>query len=60
MKKTITDIKKDLVEIQLDVAQSTSIPSDFQLEILSALREAWYNLTLAGTLIEEVKVFENI
>lgn len=58
--KTMTEIKQDLLEIQLHVTESVSIPSSIQEEIQQAIRDAWYSLTYAGTLIEEAKVFENI
>ena len=58
--KSITDIKKDLLEVQMNITESASIPRDLQEEIQQAIREAWYNLTYAGTLIEESKIFEEI
>lgn len=58
--KSITDIKKDLLEVQMNVTESVSIPSELQEEIQQAIRDAWYHLTYAGTLIEESKIFEQI
>ena len=58
--KTIADIKQDLLEVQMNITESASIPRTLQEDIQQAIRDAWYNLTLAACLIEEGKVFENI
>lgn len=58
--KSITDIKKDLLEVQMEITESASIPCELQEDIQQAIRDAWYHLSLAGTLIEESKIFEQI
>ena len=54
------EIKKKILEKQLSIIDRTDIPTTFQRDILTALREAYYQISYAESLIHEVEVLNQI
>lgn len=55
----MTDIKKKILDQQLSIIEK-DIPLTFKRDILSALREAYYQISLAESLIHEVEILNQI
>ena len=55
-----TEIKKKILGEQLSIIDRTDIPTAFQRDILTALREAYYQISYAESLIHEVEILNQI
>ena len=55
-----TEIKKKILEEQLHIIEREDIPLTFKRDILTALREAYYQTSLAESLIHEVEILNQI
>ena len=55
-----TEIKKKILEKQLSIIEREDIPLTFKRDILTALREAYYQTSLAESLIHEVEILNQI
>ena len=55
-----TEIKKKILEEQLHIIERTDIPVAFKRDILDALREAYYQTSLAESLVHEVEILKDI
>ena len=56
----MTEIKKKILEKQLSIIEREDIPLTFKRDILDALREAYYQISLAESLVHEVEVLNQI
>ena len=56
----MTEIKKKILGEQLHIIERTDIPTAFKRDILDALREAYYQISLAESLIHEVEVLNEM
>ena len=54
------DLKKKILEEQLHIIERTDIPTAFQRDILTALREAYYQVSYAEGLVHEVETLNQI
>ena len=54
------EIKKKILDQQLSIIDRTDIPTAFQRDILTALREAYYQVSYAESLIHEVEILNQI
>lgn len=54
------DLKKKILEKQLSIIDRTDIPTAFQRDILTALREAYYQVSYAESLVHEVEILNQI
>ena len=59
-KMSTTEIKKKILEKQLHILERTDIPTAFQRDILTALREAYYQISLAESLEHEVEILNEM
>ena len=55
-----TEIKKKILEKQLHIIEREDIPLTFKRDILDALREAYYQISLAESLEHEVEILNQI
>lgn len=55
-----TDIKKKILEKQLSIIERTDIPVEFKRDILDALREAYYQVSLAESLEHEIEILKEV
>ena len=55
-----TEIKKKILEEQLHIIEREDIPLTFKRDILDALREAYYQISYAESLIHEVEILNQI
>ena len=55
-----TEIKKKILEEQLHIIERTDIPVAFKRDILDALRKAYYQTSLAESLVHEVEILNQI
>ena len=55
-----TEIKKKILEKQLHIIEREDIPLTFKRDILDALREAYYQTSLAESLLHEVEILNQI
>ena len=55
-----TEIKKKILEEQLHIIEREDIPLTFKRDILDALREAYYQVSLAESLEHEVEILNQI
>ena len=55
-----TKIKKKILEEQLHILERTDIPTAFQRDILTALREAYYQTSLAESLEHEIEILKEM
>ena len=55
-----TEIKKKILGEQLHIIERTDIPVAFKRDILDALREAYYQTSLAESLVHEVEILKDI
>lgn len=56
----MTEIKKKILEKQLHIIEREDIPTAFQRDILTALREAYYQVSYAESLVHEVEVLNEM
>ena len=56
----MTDLKKKILEKQLSIIERTDIPVEFKRDILTALRKAYYEISLAESLVHEVEILNQI
>ena len=56
----MTEIKKKILEKQLHIIEREDIPLTFKRDILDALREAYYQTSLAESLVHEVEILNQI
>ena len=56
----MTDLKKKILEKQLSIIEREDIPITFKRDLLTALREAYYQISLAESLIHEVEILNQI
>ena len=54
------DLKKKILEEQLHIIERTDIPTAFQRDILTALREAYYQVSYAESLVHEVEILNDM
>ena len=59
-KMNTTEIKKKILEEQLHILERTDIPTAFQRDILTALREAYYQVSYAESLEHEVEILNQM
>ena len=55
-----TEIKKKILGEQLHILERTDIPTAFKRDILDALREAYYQVSLAESLEHEISILNQI
>ena len=55
-----TEIKKKILEEQLHILERTDIPTAFQRDILTALREAYYQVSYAESLEHEIEILKEM
>ena len=55
-----TEIKKKILEEQLHIIERTDIPTAFQRDILTALREAYYQVSYAESLEHEIEILKEM
>ena len=55
-----TEIKKKILEEQLHIIEREDIPLTFKRDLLTALREAYYQISLAESLIHEVEILNEM
>ena len=56
----MTDLKKKILEEQLHIIERTDIPTTFKRDILDALRKAYYQTSLAESLVHEVEILNEM
>ena len=56
----MTEIKKKILEKQLSIIERTDIPVEFKRDILDALRKAYYQTSLAESLVHEVEILNEM
>lgn len=56
----MTDLKKKILGKQLSIIERTDIPVEFKRDILDALREAYYQVSLAESLVHEIEILKDI
>ena len=56
----MTEIKKKILEEQLHIIERTDIPTSFQRDILTALREAYYQISYAESLEHEIEILNQM
>ena len=56
----MTDLKKKILEKQLSIIEREDIPLTFKRDILTALRESYYQISLAESLEHEVEILKDI
>ena len=56
----MTDLKKKILEKQLSIIERTDIPVAFKRDILDALRKAYYQTSLAESLVHEVEILNEV
>ena len=54
------DLKKKILEEQLHIIERKDIPTTFQRDILTALREAYYQVSYAESLVHEVEILNDM
>ena len=54
------DLKKKILEEQLHILERTDIPTTFQRDILTALREAYYQVSYAESLEHEIEILKEM
>ena len=54
------DLKKKILEEQLHIIERTDIPTAFQRDILTALREAYYQVSYAESLEHEIEILKEM
>ena len=56
----MVEIKKKILEKQLSIIEREDIPLTFKRDLLTALREAYYQVSYAESLIHEVEILNQI
>lgn len=56
----MTEIKKKILEKQLHIIEREDIPVEFKRDVLDALREAYYQVSLAESLVHEIEILKDI
>ena len=56
----MTEIKKKILGEQLHIIERTDIPTAFKRDILDALRKAYYQTSLAESLVHEVEILNDM
>ena len=56
----MTEIKKKILEKQLSIIEREDIPLTFKRDLLTALREAYYQISLAESLVHEVEILNDV
>ena len=56
----MTEIKKKILEKQLHIIEREDIPLTFKRDILTALREAYYQISYAESLVHEVEILNQM
>ena len=56
----MTEVKKKILEKQLHIIEREDIPLTFKRDILDALREAYYQVSLAESLEHEIEILNQI
>lgn len=54
------EVKKKILEKQLSIIEREDIPLTFKRDILDALREAYYQVSLAESLEHEVAILKEV
>ena len=54
------EVKKKILEKQLHIIEREDIPLTFKRDILDALREAYYQVSYAESLVHEVETLNEI
>ena len=54
------EIKKKILEKQLHIIEREDIPLTFKRDILTALREAYYQVSLAESLEHEISILKEV
>ena len=55
-----TEIKKKILEEQLHIIEREDIPLTFKRDILTALREAYYQVSYAESLEHEIEILKEM
>ena len=56
----MTDLKKKILEKQLSIIEREDIPVEFKRDLLTALREAYYQISYAESLLHEIEILKDI
>ena len=56
----MTDLKKKILEKQLSIIEREDIPTTFKRDLLTALREAYYQISYAESLVHEVEILNQM
>ena len=56
----MTEVKKKILEKQLHIIEREDIPVEFKRDVLDALREAYYQVSLAESLVHEIEILKDI
>ena len=56
----MVEVKKKILEKQLHIIEREDIPVEFKRDILDALREAYYQVSLAESLVHEIEILKDI
>ena len=56
----MTEIKKKILEKQLHIIEREDIPVEFKRDLLTALREAYYQVSYAESLLHEIEILKDI
>ena len=54
------EVKKKILEKQLSIIEREDIPTEFKRDILDALRKAYYQISLAESLVHEVEILNDV
>ena len=54
------EVKKKILEKQLSIIEREDIPTEFKRDILDALREAYYQVSYAESLVHEVEILNEM
>ena len=54
------EVKKKILEKQLSIIEREDIPLTFKRDILDALRKAYYQVSLAESLVHEVEILKDV
>ena len=56
----MVEIKKKILDQQLSIIEREDIPITFKRDILTALREAYYQISYAESLVHEVEILNQM
>ena len=54
------EVKKKILEKQLSIIEREDIPTEFKRDILDALREAYYQVSLAESLEHVIEILKEV